>query len=224
MIGMEMIFRGIIMSRFNKLLKVQLPLFAGAMLTTGAAVAGLSYSFGIAVVSANYEINAPHYQPDLLSSSPVTIQHKLYAVDFDPNEVRVQRRIRQGWYSDADPVKHCINVDGTRDNSCAWKDWNVEWEFERYAGSADAISVYTRDVSIAGNAYASWPLFPADEAAYQENPNFVYYAPKTSFLIETRYEHPTVGWLYDVESFEVYCDGQRAWKHYPTGQTTCEGL
>ena len=79
-------------------------------------------------------------------------------------------------------------------------------------------------MTIPGNAYASWPLFPADEAAYQVNPNFIIYASKARSLIETRFEHPTVGWLNDIELFEIYSDGQRAWKHYPTGQTPCEGL
>ena len=68
------------------------------MLTKGAAAASLSYSFNLGIIHANYETTAPDYQPDIMGSAPITIQHKVYAVDFNPNEVRAQYHIRQGWY------------------------------------------------------------------------------------------------------------------------------
>lgn len=212
------------MFNLKKFLKVQLPvaLIAGGA-SVGTAMADLSYSFGIAVISANYELITPSLEPNLLSSTPRSYTHKLFAVDFNPNEVQVQRRIRQGWYSDANQTRKCIHSNGNPDASCSWQTWDIDWTYQYSTGTFDGVDVYTSNISIAGDAYANWPLFPADEAAYQENPNFVYYPPKTRYWIETRYYHPTVGWLYDTETVDLWCDGQRAWNHY-SGQTTCEGL
>lgn len=212
------------MSNVKTFFKAQLPvvLLAGAGFV-GSADAGLDLSISLTPIQAGYNLITPSRQPDLLSSTIYNYTHKLIAVDFNPNEVQVQRRIRQGWYKDANKTRYCINGNGSMDPSCSWKNWDIDWHFSHSEGDFDEIDIYTSNISIAGDAYAGWPLFPADEAAYQDNPNFVYHPPKTRYWIETRFYHPTVGWLYSTEIFDLWCDGQLAWEHW-SGQTTCPGL
>lgn len=195
-------------------------LMAGSL--SGSSVAtGISLDYGVYVTSGKYEFRGPFLEPNLLSNTVQPFQHRLVAAGFDPNAVQIQRRIRQGWYTEADPTKHCIDVFGNLDDSCQWHDWNMDWQFAHRITTD--VNIYTVDVNIAGNAYANWPLFPDDEGTYAPNPNFTQVNPMTKYIIETRYLHPTVGWLYDAEGLVLWCDGKSAWAHY-SGVTTCPGL
>lgn len=205
-------------------LKTQLPLvFLASFGLVGSANAGLDFSISVHPIQANYSIETPYLEPNLLSGSSKTYTHKVVSVDLNPNDVQAQRRIRQGWYKDDDQTRYCIHANGNIDASCSWQNFSLNWNYQYSYGTFDEVDVYTSTVSMPGNAWANWPLFPADEAAYAENPNFVYHPPKTRYIIETRFYHPTVGWLYSEEIFDLFCNGQLAWQHW-SGQTTCPGL
>ncbi len=190
---------------------------------SGAAQATLNPTISISPIQANYSISQPSMQPNLLSGAVKTYTHKLVVVDVDPNNVVAQRRIRQGWYKDAAQTRYCIHPNGSMDSSCAWHDWQIDWQYQSTSGSFNQVDTYKSTISLAGDAYANWPLFPADEAAYQENPNWIIYPPKTRYWIETRFYHPTAGWLYSMDTFDLYCNGEPAWQHW-SGQTSCPGL
>lgn len=202
--------------------KLQVPALLASLFVGGSAGAeGLTYSMGIPVHGISYDLTQPYAQPNLESSATKTYQHKLFVIEMNPNEVQAQRRIVQGWTTAAEPEEKCINANGSIDNSCSWQDWDIDWDFAYDADSWGIVKAYTSEISVRGNSYANWPLFPADEGSYNNNPSFTYTGPKTRYRIEIRFNHPTEGWQYDSESFDLYCNNQPAWTHY-SGLTNCQ--
>jgi hypothetical protein len=193
-------------------------LFAGSVANAG----GLPVAYSIEVIGVFYKIEKPDGEPNLYNNTPVTFKHKLYTVDANPNTMRAQRRIVQGWTTDADTRTYCLNRNGERTTDCSFRDWSLSWQLDYEEPNSD-FKIYSSSIDLPGSAYKHWPRFPADEGAYHDNPHYIYYAPKTTYYIETRFEHPTAGWLYADTPITLYCNDDYAWNHY-TGLTSCPGL
>ena len=161
-------------------------------------------------IGARYDLISPYTQPDIVKRPKITLSHKVFAVDFDPNHVQVQRRIRQQWSTAPNADKRCILESGAPDDGCQWHDWDISWTYQYDADATGTIKVFTAQTRHKGNAFANWPLFWPQQHVYG-NPSEKR-TPKTLYRVETRFNHPKVGWLYATAPLYLYCDGNNAWQ------------